>query len=100
MVEVFEAGEGASKFTFHTPFTVGGKVHGSTADQCKKLTELEVNVPSAAVLDAVIPVLVEGRVCVRRTGICLLCMVVSLLQDKRLDWHLDMFGFCVSLCWF
>lgn len=42
VVEVFDAGEGASKFTFHTPFTATGKVHGSTAEQCKKLTELEV----------------------------------------------------------
>lgn len=42
VVEVFDAGEGASKFTFHTPFTAGGKVHGSTAEQCKKLTELQV----------------------------------------------------------
>lgn len=42
VVEVFDAGEGASKFTFHTPFTAGGRVHGSTAEQCKKLTELEV----------------------------------------------------------
>lgn len=42
VVEVFDAGEGASKFTFHTPFTASGRVHGSTAEQCKKLTELEV----------------------------------------------------------
>lgn len=41
-MEVFDDGEGALRFTFHTPFTVAGKVHGSTADQCKKLTELEV----------------------------------------------------------
>ncbi|CAM9251564.1 unnamed protein product [Ascophyllum nodosum] len=45
VVEVFEAGEGAIKFTFHTPFTSGGKIHGSTAEQCKKLTELEVPLP-------------------------------------------------------
>ncbi|CAN0367866.1 unnamed protein product, partial [Discosporangium mesarthrocarpum] len=45
MVEVFSAGEGAKKFTFNTPFTPGGKAHGSTAEQCKKLTELEVPVP-------------------------------------------------------
>lgn len=42
VVEVFDAGEGALRFTFHTPFTAAGKVHGSTAEQCKKLTELEV----------------------------------------------------------
>lgn len=42
VVEVFDAGEGALRFTFHTPFTTSGKVHGSTAEQCKKLTELEV----------------------------------------------------------
>lgn len=39
---MFDAGEGALRFTFHTPFTTSGKVHGSTAEQCKKLTELEV----------------------------------------------------------
>jgi hypothetical protein len=42
MVEVFEEGEGAKCFTFNTPFTSKGKAHGSTAEQCKKLTELEV----------------------------------------------------------
>ncbi|CAN0055320.1 unnamed protein product [Pylaiella littoralis] len=45
VVEVFDAGEGALRFTFHTPFTSAGKVHGSTAEQCKKLTELEVPLP-------------------------------------------------------
>ncbi|CAM9401011.1 unnamed protein product [Chrysoparadoxa australica] len=44
-VDVFEAGEGAKIFNFSTPFTVGKKAHGSTAEQCKKLTELEVPLP-------------------------------------------------------
>lgn len=53
VVEVFDAGEGALRFTFHTPFTSSGKVHGSTAEQCKKLTELEVSESSPRLLPQV-----------------------------------------------
>lgn len=92
VVEVFDAGEGALRFTFHTPFTAAGKVHGSTAEQCKKLTELEVRRKEGGLhvgrLASFVRLCLYFRLIVSLLLMCLFCSCEESLfvGDYRITW--------------